>query len=82
MSVIGQSMTFKISNSISAGPLEEALTSRGVGLNHARRRLELIYPGAHALSVLGKPGVFEVDLEMILQKTSASTLPEMAENEI
>lgn len=38
----------------------------GIGLKNLRRRLELLYPGKHKLSITDKNGIFEVDLNIQL----------------
>jgi len=81
LQVTGRSMSLKIINSTSSTRLKDAVSTGGFGLNNARRRLELIYPGTHTLTIVQKPGTFEVDLQLTLQELTISSTHEMAENE-
>lgn len=43
-------------------------TMGGIGLNNVRRRLELLYPGKHELSIINENGVYRVDLKLKVEK--------------
>lgn len=51
-------------------PLEsEHLSNKGsIGLKNVKKRLKLLYPGSHELSIVSKPETFEVGLKIKLQK--------------
>ena len=36
----------------------------GIGLNNVKRRLELLYPGKHELTIVDKEGIYKVDLKL------------------
>ncbi len=40
------------------------LDTTGIGINNAKRRLELLYPGQHTLKVMNDGNIFEVQLEI------------------
>ena len=42
-------------------------TVGGIGLKNVRRRLELLYPGMHTLSIKDEAGIFEVDLTVEIE---------------
>ncbi|MFP4090381.1 MAG: sensor histidine kinase [Cyclobacteriaceae bacterium] len=48
--------------------------SRGIGLENVRKRLQLLYPKAHQLSIEQKAGYYEVRLSMQLKKTTVYEL--------
>jgi two-component system, LytTR family, sensor kinase len=52
---------FNIVNS-KDGYLHKSENSSGLGIGNARRRLELLYPGRHALQIDDQPEYFDVDL--------------------
>jgi len=56
-------LRFTIENSLHARA-ERAAEGFGLGLQHLRRRLELAYPGAHALTIENDGSVFRVDLRL------------------
>ncbi len=50
-------------------PEAEPLLKKGnIGLKNVKKRLQLLYPGSHELSIVSKPESFEVDLKIRLQK--------------
>ena len=44
----------------------------GIGLDNVRKRLELIYPGAHHLTITNENNIFEVDLTLKLKQHDLS----------
>ena len=53
------SLVFTVKNRKSEGPKEN---SSGIGLNNVRRRLELVYPNSHQLTINDTKHYFEVNL--------------------
>lgn len=49
--------------------------STGIGINNVRKRLELIYPGKHDLSITNDPYVFIVNLTVELKKKTPCLNP-------
>lgn len=57
---------FRISNTTDGSQSKELVSNGGIGLANVKRRLELLYPGTHELSVTEKEGQFEVDLKLLI----------------
>ena len=51
---------FRIKNSNS----ESTSTQHGIGLENIKKRLELLYPSTHELSIVDNAGTFEVELQL------------------
>lgn len=68
---------FTIANSISAkgGPSREFMKHGGIGLQNVQRRLDLIYPGEHTLTIDQRDGEFRVTLflNLLKHKVTAQT---------
>lgn len=65
----GNRLVFSISNSYkSASGKFEGYTER-IGLKNVKRRLELLYPGKHELKITQKENIFEVNLDLELNKS-------------
>lgn len=62
--VKGQTLTFKISNSIPEH--KELVSSMGVGLNNVKQRLALMYPGKHQLHAYEENKVYYTTLSLVL----------------
>ena len=62
---------FCIANSISAThhSSTEAVRHRGIGLKNVKRRLDLIYPAKHELTIHQDENQFEVKLHLELQES-------------
>jgi LytS/YehU family sensor histidine kinase len=65
VSLEGNTMFMKLLNGKSI-PNEKANGKQGIGISNVRKRLELIYPGKHLLSVTDDPDVFIVNLKLEL----------------
>lgn len=57
-------LELNVQNSIPQDKQEDSSVGEGIGLKNVRRRLELIYPGRHTLSVNQGVKQFEVDLKI------------------
>jgi len=60
-------LLFSVSNPFRDGDLQRS-GEGGLGLQNVRRRLELIYPGAHTLSISDDGNVFVVNLKLVLDE--------------
>lgn len=60
-------LNFKCSNSFLPNTNTQDL-SNGIGLANVKKRLEILYPGAHDLSIKDSDGLYVVMLEMKLKK--------------
>jgi two-component system LytT family sensor kinase len=63
---------FSIANSTSAThhASAEVVKHGGIGLNNVRRRLHLVYPDCHRLTIIENAGCYEVKLQLTLQEAS------------
>ncbi len=59
---------FSVLNKIGEANKESNEPSSGIGLKNVTRRLQLLYPEKHHLSILEKDGFFKVELSMLLDK--------------
>ncbi|MBL7762041.1 MAG: histidine kinase [Chitinophagaceae bacterium] len=57
---------FKINNTTDESYSKELVNNGGIGLANVKRRLELLYPGKHTLSVDKKESAFSVELKIML----------------
>ena len=65
--VVEKNLLFKIENP--SNPMgEEDETKNGIGMANVRKRLELLYPGKHILSVEERKDTFSVNLTIELEK--------------
>jgi two-component system, LytTR family, sensor kinase len=48
----------------SSDPVKTSDPHSGIGLNNVKRRLELLYPGKHELSIMDENGIYKVDLRL------------------
>jgi sensor histidine kinase YesM len=55
-----EALTFEVMNQISTQVMEHKDESSGIGLTNVRRRLELLYPETHTLSITDENGVYRV----------------------
>jgi len=58
------SLRFSVRNSVHAGGSPRSDSGEGLGLRNIKRRLELLYPGAHKLSVREEGGEFLIELSL------------------
>ena len=63
----GGRLEFRCKNNFLPDPNTESL-SKGIGLKNVRKRLNLLYPQAHELSIQESDGVYDVRLSMQLTK--------------
>lgn len=68
----GDTLQFKIANSVVANKEREAVNYGGLGLKNIKRRLDLIYPGQHELSIRHNTEQYEVNLELKLSELEES----------
>jgi two-component system, LytTR family, sensor kinase len=61
-------LNFFVSNYIIENPVPETHGHTGIGLKNIKRRLELLYPGSHDLSVITRDGRFTVSLNIYTKK--------------
>ncbi len=64
-----QQLTFTCRNSNFDKQAENPKLRTGIGLENIRKRLSLIYPGRHTLSLNETPEVYEVNLRIILDQS-------------
>ena len=64
----GENLDFSVSNSYS-DPVTEVVKYTGIGLRNVRRRLDLLYPGQHKLTISQSPEFFEARLALTLNHT-------------
>jgi len=57
-------LRFSVRNSVHPGGPPQSDLGEGLGLRNIKRRLELLYPGAHGLSVREEGGEFRVELTL------------------
>ncbi|UBM60852.1 histidine kinase [Marinilongibacter aquaticus] len=66
-------LTFQVTNRIGPETHEAKDFSSGIGLKNVRRRLELLYPEKHSLSISDDDGIFSVTLTMKLKRENTLT---------
>ncbi|MBS1554308.1 MAG: histidine kinase [Bacteroidetes bacterium] len=69
---------FAIQNSKPPSPVS-ASTKGGLGLKNVKRRLEILYPGAHQLRIM--PGDHDFRVEMLVGLEKVKAMPEQKEKE-
>ena len=57
-------LRFSIRNSIHSEGSPDRISGEGLGLRNIKRRLELLYPAAHRLSVREEGGEFRIELTL------------------
>ena len=60
----GNIVTLLVENSKHASGTANAMDNTGIGINNARRRLALLYPGKHELTIQDQPALFVVTLKI------------------
>lgn len=61
-------LTFSCKNSV-VEHVAKLPEHKGIGISNARRRLELLYPSRHQLSITQSEKIFEVDLKLMIDET-------------
>lgn len=69
ISMQGANLSFTVRNKIAPEAAEQKASGSGIGLRNVKRRLELLYPGAHMLALDTREGWFEAVLALRLQRT-------------
>jgi len=59
---------FRVMNTTEGKQINKLDKEGGIGLTNVKRRLELLYPGRHELSVHNSDNSFEVDLKLSIEK--------------
>jgi sensor histidine kinase YesM len=67
ISLHGRQMHMKLLNGKASIPKKET-TDAGIGIENVKRRLELLYPGKHELSITNEEEVFIVNLKVDLEQ--------------
>ncbi len=62
-------MVFCIKNKMATNPDEEKDKNSGIGIKNVKRRIELLYPETHELTLGANDGIFEVYLKLFLKNT-------------
>ncbi len=60
-------LTFRVINSVKKEMEQKENPEGGIGLKNIKRRLELLYPGKHTLTITEDPGYYSVELCLHLQ---------------
>lgn len=79
LSVVDHTVTFTLENSkgsVMPTQIHGNRPSGGIGLVNVRRRLELLYPDAHELTVRETPSTYTVTLHLELQPSPLVKLPQ------
>ncbi len=81
--VIGQQFHFHVSNKIAPESAEDKDGSSGIGLKNVCRRLELLYPKSHELSITQDDGWFRIELRLFVKVDSYAQVvnPEITRRE-
>jgi len=72
-------LIFSVKNKITADSPESKEFSSGIGLQNVRRRLQLMYPETHQLTIREMNGWFDVELMLKLDHRSTASNIEVAE---
>lgn len=85
LSVNGHDLCLKVANTTTDSSARDIGTTGGIGLNNVRRRLSLLYPDAHRLSIDAGKDRFCIQLEISLKSDlalqSKRLVPELYERE-
>ncbi|MBU6342262.1 MAG: histidine kinase [Bacteroidetes bacterium] len=67
----GANLSFKVRNKIAPESEAQKASGSGIGLRNVKRRLDLLYPQAHQLTVDAQEGWFEANLKLHLHRPNA-----------
>jgi LytS/YehU family sensor histidine kinase len=67
ITISGELLKFRISNSCGEGDSPDLEQPRGIGIQNTRQRLELLYPGKHELEIEALKDTYTVNLSMKLK---------------
>lgn len=68
LTVTDNKLSFVISNSVPVvNDITKAVHKGGIGLDNTRKRLNLLYPEKHSLSIFEDEKIYQVELNLILQ---------------
>lgn len=73
MNLVGHTLIFNIENSKSPEPKRGNGYEKGIGLNNAKKRLELLYPGKYILKIEDKNDTYCVNLTLELEEERRMT---------
>lgn len=62
LSALGNTLVFTVENKIFGNREEFSDQGSGIGLKNVIRRLDLLYPGKHELTILDKNNCYKIDL--------------------
>jgi two-component system LytT family sensor kinase len=65
---VGQQLEFYVANTCGEKKETQVIRYQGIGLKNVRRRLELLYPGDHRLSIQNENVFFEIQLSLQLNE--------------
>ena len=68
LTLTGSRLVFRLENSFDEHPMPASRAVSGLGLPNVRKRLQLLYPNAHTLTVEPQTGRFVVDLTIDLDQ--------------
>ncbi|NBA85196.1 sensor histidine kinase [Emticicia sp. CRIBPO] len=66
LKLVGNTVRCVVRNTISETGISDRLKESGIGLENLKRRLELLYPDRHSLTVNEENGIFEAELSLHL----------------
>lgn len=68
MMLTNNTLLFRLENSLSEPPASTLREGKGLGLMNVRKRLALLYPNAHQLTIEASANLFTVELSLTLNK--------------
>ena len=76
LTIQGQNLSFSVSNSTPAKPSDSISTASGIGLSNVKRRLELLYPKVHTLSLREDTDSYSIELNIHLDERIENAMPD------